>query len=293
MRTNLILDGNNILCRAYFTATSKGGNANDVTQMFFTMVKSYAITNSATDVYLTWDKRLNPEPDNFRKKLIDYKGNRNVAKETQDDILENIDTISEIASTFGFRTILPYNLEADDVIYFLSKTLEGNNIIVSGDKDIYQLVDSNVSIYLTKNKRLLTQENFSEIVGVDLENFVDYKCILGDSGDNIVGLYKYGAVKSKKLAESKDWDSLVEDQMKVIERNRMLIDLSKASELSPGEWDSYNEQLNSELENSKFSTLKALDIINTIGLTKLKRDVHVWAGIIRDKNTLEEWFSNV
>lgn len=296
MNTNLILDGNNILFRAFYTIKNKKYvNDVDVTtvEKVFTMVKSYIKTTGADSVYVTWDNRLNKNGDNFRKQLIDYKGNRNTDQNVLADIYKSIELIEQAGNLLGFKFIYPYNLEADDVIHFLCNTLSGNKIIVSADKDLLQLINDDVSVYNTKTSTYITKYNFEETVGIPQEFFIDYKCILGDAGDNIGGLEKYGEVRSKKLAISQDWGSLTEDQLKIIERNRLLIDLTNGPKLSKDEWESYKSQLKFENEETTFDSKELSTLCDNWDLTILKKDIMEWTKLIKEKNLLEEWFSNL
>lgn len=294
MNTNLILDGNNILFRAYYTVKNKK-YINDVdvssVEKFFTMIKSYAVKTNADNIYVTWDKRLNKDGINFRRELVDYKGTRNVDKTDLTNIYNAIDLIEELGSAMGFKFIYPYNLEADDVIYFLCNELHGQNIIISADKDLLQLVSDRVKILNTTTGTYITPENFETIVGVSIKDFVDYKCILGDSGDNISGIEKYGKVKSKKLAESKEWSLLTDDQLQIINRNRILMDLSYGPKNSEDEWKSYKSQLEKE-ESNTFSETKVKELCELWELDGLKRTIIDWSRIIKEKNLLEEWFLN-
>lgn len=290
MKTSLILDGNNILYKAYHVIKNKKLIEDvDVTSIehFFRMVNSYVEKTNPSEIYFTWDKKLNKNGINFRKELVDYKGTREVDSTVLNRIYNTTNKIIEIVEALGSKTILPYSLEADDVIYFLSKTLEGNKIIVTGDKDLFQLVSEDTNIYYSNKNILLTLENFEEEVGISKDNFIDYKCILGDTSDNIKGLYKYGPSKSKKLAESKNWSILDDDQIKVLETNRILMDLSFGPKNNSDEWNSYKEQLeksSSIFDKEKLSLIfKGLDIIN------YQKYIQFWESKNND-NILETWF---
>jgi DNA polymerase-1 len=199
MYNKIIVDGNNFLYRAYYIQRPpqivNGVNTTPLHQFMY-MLKSLKETYSSDEMYITWDKRLNSGGENFRKTLSAYKEHRLETEDTQ-KIWDLCDTIQTIIPHFGIHTVLPYNLEADDVIGFLAEQ-EGSSLIVSSDKDMFQLVDKETHVLHRKN--VVTLDNFEEIVGVPKDHFVLYKSIMGDVSDNVEGLEKYGPVRSKKLA---------------------------------------------------------------------------------------------
>lgn len=294
--TNLILDGNNIAFRAnYIPRIPNNVNGLNVTPIdqFFTMILSYITKFKPNNTFITWDKRLNPNVQNFRKDLVKYKENRK--RVNLDELFECIEIIIELTNTIGIKTIYPWNLEADDVIAYLAKNLNGSKIIVSSDKDLLQLIDDNVSIYNTTKNNIINKENFRSFTGIELPNFLLYKCILGDKSDNISGLPKYGEIKSKRLAETlgKTPDNLKllnNEQIAILERNKKIMDLSIGLTQSEGEKESYEEQLKNEkfaeFNMEKFNEIcykyKLYGVLNKVG--KLKQS-------ISEKNILEKWFA--
>lgn len=283
---NLILDGNNILHRAYHVIKNKKLVENVDTssvEHWFRMVKGYKESFNPDNIYVTWDKRKNKDGKNFRKELVAYKANRVTDEIVSARIHSTTDVIITLCDNLGIKTILPNDLEGDDVIYFLSNNMEGKNVVVSGDKDLFQLVSKNTSVYNTNKNEIISLDNFEELVGIPHKNYIDYKCILGDPSDNISGLYKYGPIKAKRLAISENWGSLNDDQIKVLETNRILIDLSYGPKKNSGEWHSYEEQLKVE---EKFSREEVLEICKLYDLQNLKKQILEWE-MIYNKKELE------
>lgn len=255
----LILDGNNFLFRAFYTDYNKAiGREKDesVIRHFMKMLKGVVERFQPEETFFTWDKKLNEDSHNFRNDLTDYKGQRQLTSEVE-QVLALHQFIQEILDAMGIKTIYPYNLEADDVIYFLSKLEDGKNVIVSQDKDLLQLVSSNTDLLLASKNLLVNVQNFQMNANVEQEKFIFYKCILGDTSDNIRGLDKFGPVKSKKLAEdlyekgvfcsTDDTDGyLTPEQWNIIERNMKLMDLSYAANFYPEETAKYEEQMKIE-----------------------------------------------
>ncbi len=293
---NLILDGNNILFRAYHILQSphyvKEVNVSVVSQ-FLKMIKSYVELHNPQNVFLSFDKRIN-NGGNFRKTHVAYKENRIFDPKINEDIFNCTTLIQNIAKGLGIKVILPWNLEADDVISYLvgDANLEGTNIIVTSDKDMFQLVSETTSVYNTTKNNLITLQNFEEQVGIKLENFLTYKCILGDRSDNVPGVPKYGEVKSKRLAESKDLSELSDEQLKIVETNKLILSLDKSYINSEGELESYQQQL--EQSNTiEFDEPHIKELIKQYNLYSLAKDLPAWKNKMIYVNLLEDWFSHL
>lgn len=253
---NLIIDGNNFLFRAYYADiyNKSTGIEKDqsVMRQFFKMLKNLGERFHPEETYFSWDNKLNPDGYNFRNDLADYKGQRET-NETVEQILALHLPIQEILDAMGVQTVYPWNLEADDVICWLSK-LPGRNLIVSSDKDLLQLINNDVDVLLATKNLLVNVQNFQMNANIERSKFVLYKCILGDTSDNIQGLKGFGPVKAKKLAETlsekevfcmdddKD-EFLTTEQWTTIETNYKLVDLNYVPATYPEEIQKYEEQL--------------------------------------------------
>jgi 5'-3' exonuclease len=105
------------------------------------------------------------------------------------------------------------NLESDDVISILvNNHFEGHKkIIVSSDKDYYQLLGGDIVVYDPIMKKEFTKEEFKSIYRFDSSNFLYYKAIIGDKSDNISGVRGLGKEKFYKIfnefIDQEDWDS--------------------------------------------------------------------------------------
>ena len=291
---NLILDGNNMIFRAYYVTKDKQivneVNISAVTQ-FLKMAKGYVESFKPDDIYIVWDKRLNPEGKNFRKELVDYKGHRNVEGDTLNEIFNAVDVIERITASLGIKNMYPWALEADDIASFLCKELDGNKVVISSDKDLLQLVSDDVTVFNTTKNIEVTLDNFEEFTQVPKEAFIDYKAILGDKSDNIDGLDRYGEVKSKRLAISQDWKSLTKDQMDILSRNRIIMNLEESYKISEGEYESYQEQLKSL--DSTFDERNLRKLGEEYSLTTFLRDIPSWRTNLNNKVLLEEWILTI
>ena len=149
----------------------------------------------------------------FRHEIYsDYKANRS---SMPDDLVVQIEPIKKIIENLGMSVISIIGVEADDVIGTyakLSKNLNLNCIISTGDKDLSQLVDENVCLVNTMSNELLDIEGVKEKFGVNPDQIIDYLLLIGDTSDNIPGVNKVGPKTAVKLLdEYKNFDNLVKD----------------------------------------------------------------------------------
>jgi 5'-3' exonuclease len=245
---NLIIDGTNLEFRIFFISrnmkrTNTEGMQTGCIYRFLQTYNKLVTQFQPTNIYAAWDKKLEWPSTNFRKDILQnqYKAGR----KKPDDIQEMFDQevkLIEMLETLGVKTIYPKVLEADDVCAWLAKELPGNNVVVSADQDLLQLVDHRTAVY--NLKELITYDNFEEKRGICPELFTLYKSIKGDQSDNIQGLRGHGEVRSKKLAKNWDNAKLTPEYQSIVERNLKLIDLHFGYEHQEGEKKSYQEQLN-------------------------------------------------
>jgi DNA polymerase-1 len=264
----IIIDGNNFLFRAFFVKRPEkylhGMNVSPIHQFLY-MLKSAVNNFKAKEVILTWDRKLNATKRNFRKDMVAYKEQR-VETDATNNLFNTIDYIQEFIDALGIKTIRPVNMEADDVIRYLSNTKD-KTIIVSSDQDLLQLVSDNVHLYLPSKDVVITLDNFEQFTNnKDPKIFVVYKSILGDKSDNINGLEKYGKVKAKSLAEKIYKDGVIDfsesnltpEQINIVNRNLTVMDLSKTEEIYPEEYSFYKEQEDNFSQKFNAENLKDL-----------------------------------
>lgn len=305
----LIIDGNNMMYRAFFTKRPEkivnGRNTTPIHQFLY-MMKTLTSRFSPDEVFLTWDKRINTDGVNFRKNLANYKEHRTDSEDTA-KIFEHIDFIQDFIDALGIKTILPLNTEADDVIAFLAK-MPYKNIIVSSDKDLLQLVSDDTHIFVPSKNQVITKDNFEEHNSVRLQDFVLYKSIMGDVSDNVLGLEKYGPVRAKKLAEQFSADNMLshknfikkvdiketlpisEEQVGVILNNIHICDLSYLDIAAPEEILSYQEQYDKVMHNT-MDIDKVKYLFHTWGFHDFNREIGKWNRLfckeIKEDNLLD------
>lgn len=141
---------------------------------------------------------LEGEGDKKRKDIAsDYKANR---KEIDIDLSLQIQIAIEWIKKMNLPYISINGYEADDAIASIKSIVKDVNIrIVSVDKDLYQLIDSNTYIYDPIKKKSIYKEECFEKFGVYPEQFVDYQSLVGDSSDNVSGIKGIGTKTAQKL----------------------------------------------------------------------------------------------
>ena len=201
-----LIDAMSLAYRAHYIfisrplINSKGQNtsaAYGFTNSLLKLIEDHSIEHAA----VVFDEG---EEDTFRKEMYeDYKANRDPPP---DELLENIPYIKEIVKGLDIPVLEVPGVEADDVIGTLARQAEGDGadvVIVSPDKDFKQLLSDKVSIYKpakgNQDFEIKTGETFREEYGLDPAQFVDMLALMGDSSDNVPGVYGIGEKTAQKL----------------------------------------------------------------------------------------------
>ncbi len=138
------------------------------------------------------------------RKEIDenYKANR---PPPPDDLKKQLPVAIDLIKKMGFKELEIPGYEADDVIGSIVEYAKKNDlkvVIVSHDKDLYQLIDdSRVVLFDPMKKIEIDEEGCIEKFGVKPSQIVDYLAIVGDSSDNIPGVKGIGDKGAKKLLQ--------------------------------------------------------------------------------------------
>ena len=229
----LIFDGNSIINRAYYAIrglTTKAGFATNGIFGFLKLYKKYFDMVRPDMVTVTFDLR----EKTFRHKMYDgYKAQR---KGMPDDLAAQMEPLKDILRAMNVCILQMEGYEADDIIGTVSRYCEENGhecVIVSGDRDDYQLVSDQTTLLLP-----VTQKGDSEVVRVDpaylLEKYgltphqmIDLKSIMGDSSDNIKGvpgIGEKGALELIRTFGTLDgvYENIESDQIKKGIRQKLL-----------------------------------------------------------------------
>jgi DNA polymerase-1 len=223
----LIIDGNNLIHRTFWTAKNIVGLEDSVKlsnfHIYFTInaIKSYVNTYKPDKIITCWDEKPDYQRNERKDLFSEYKGNR--SSDTAPH--QNNEKIKEFLYTLGIPSIFPRKLEADDVIAYLAESLEGSKVIISVDKDFLQLVNKSVIIYDPIRKKETNTTNFVENAGCEQVNFMTIKCLTGDKSDNVPGIPKFGKVKVQKYLEGTV--ILTDEEQSIFTRNLELFRLDK------------------------------------------------------------------
>ncbi|MCJ7656987.1 MAG: DNA polymerase I, partial [Candidatus Atribacteria bacterium] len=133
-----------------------------------------------------------PVPTFRHKEFKEYKAHR---KKMPDELISQIPLIKEIINHYNIAICSKEGYEADDVIGTLAKEAEKRNcntMIVTGDKDAFQLISPHTKIMTTikgvTEVKIYDQEGIKEKYGVGPEKIVDILALKGDLSDNIPGV---------------------------------------------------------------------------------------------------------
>jgi len=201
-----IIDGYGQIYRSYFAFMNnplKDRDGNNVSAVygFFNTVMSIVRQYSPEYLVVAMDSK----GKTFRHELYgEYKANRD---KTPEDLHAQIPVISSFLDSMHIKRFERTGMEADDIIATIAgkATSEGLcTVMVTGDKDLLQLVSSDVLALRPPRKgekeyRLCGPDEVREIFGVSPEQIVDYLTILGDTSDNVPGIDGIGEKGAVKL----------------------------------------------------------------------------------------------
>ncbi len=197
----LVIDGSGYFFRAYYAirnlSNSRGFPTNAVFG-FVNMILRTLETEKPTHLVIAFDTGK----ATFRKKLYpEYKANRSAAPE---DLVKQIPFIFASVDAFGIHRLEKEGFEADDVIGTIAKkaVADGYDVeIITGDKDLAQLVNANVSIYDPMKDKRINIDGVKEKFGVLPNQIVDLFALMGDSSDNIPGVSGIGEKTATELIQ--------------------------------------------------------------------------------------------
>ena len=207
MKRLVLIDGHAILHRAYHAfpqtlTTRKGELVNAV--YGFTRILLTVLDDLKPD-YLAVAVDL-PQPTFRHKEYLGYQVQR---PKMDQELADQIQRVHQIVKALNIPLFSKAGFEADDVIGTLahqavrvkSKNIEV--IIVTGDKDIMQLVEEKVKVYAPR-KGFSEAETFDikkvkEFLGIEPQQIIDYKALVGDSSDNYPGISGIGPKTAVEL----------------------------------------------------------------------------------------------
>lgn len=204
----LIVDGMALLFRSFFASATmnqfirlEDGTPTNGVQGFARHVLTAQTLMKPTHIAICWDMGMHT----FRNDLFDgYKSNRPAPPE---EMIPQFDMAKEVAEMLGWTNFGIKGMEADDLIgSMVAKWKEEAAItVISGDKDLLQLLNPHTTIALTKKGYteydVYTEERFLKEYGIQPAQFADVKAFMGDASDGYPGVKGIGPKTALKLIQ--------------------------------------------------------------------------------------------
>lgn len=278
MDTLLLIDGNAIMHRAYHALPpfkTKNGIPTNVVYGFFSMLHKGIIDFKPTHIVVCFDT---PKPT-FRNKIFkEYQAQR---PKIADDFIVQIPLLKEALDKAGIVHLEKDGFEADDLIGTIAHKFKSNGIkvlILSGDRDIQQLIDKNVYVITPKlglsDLKIYDIAEVQKKMGLNPEKIPDLKALMGDSSDNYSGAKGIGPKTAARLLQQygsidhiySHLDQIEEKIRKILQNYKQNVILSHKLatidtqvkinfEIEKTKFEKFNPDLKSFLEKLEISSL--------------------------------------
>ncbi len=204
----LIVDGMALLFRSFFASAAMGhfirledGTPSNGAQGFVRHVLTAQSIMKPTHLAICWDMGS----QTFRNELYDgYKANRPAPPE---EMLPQFDMAKNLSQHIGWQNFGVVGMEADDLIgSMITKWQDEADItVISGDKDLLQLLTPSTQIAFTKKGYteydLYTHSRFKEEYGIEPFQFAQVKAFMGDTSDGYPGVKGIGPKQALTLIQ--------------------------------------------------------------------------------------------
>ena len=195
METKLVvIDGNSILYREYFAlSTALKNNQGQPTNAIFGFANQIIkIINELNPTHMV--VAFDVSKKTFRNDIFDgYKAHR---KPMPDELRVQLEPLRKMLSLMNIKYLEKQGLEGDDIVGTIAKRFSVPTIIITGDRDTFQLIDESTVVY--RNKKGMSEleklgvAEIKEMFGLDPHQLVYVKSLAGDSSDNILGVAGVG-----------------------------------------------------------------------------------------------------
>ncbi|MCJ7838133.1 MAG: DNA polymerase I, partial [Burkholderiales bacterium] len=192
MKTLLLVDGSSYLYRAFHALPDLRNARGEPTGAIYgvlNMLRRLASDYKPDYLACVFDAKGKTFRDDW---YAEYKANRPAMPE---DLVRQIEPLHQAVAALGWPLLMIDGVEADDVIGTLARQAAeaGMRCVVStGDKDLTQLVNENVTLINTMNNERLDEAGVEAKFGVPPRLILDYLTLVGDSVDNVPGVDKVG-----------------------------------------------------------------------------------------------------
>lgn len=208
----VLIDGNAIMHRAFHAMprlTSKKGEPIGAVYGLVSMLLRITSDLKPSHLAVCFDRK---EPTFRKKQYESYQAQR---PKTDKELSEQFVKARDVLKAANISVFDKKGFEADDLIGTISK-FAGNakkineTVIVTGDKDILQLVDDKkkVGLYMPirgfSDSKIFTEKDVFQKLGVKVDQIIDYKALVGDPSDNYPGVFGVGPKTAEKLLEKFD-----------------------------------------------------------------------------------------
>ena len=205
MKKILVIDGNSIINRAFYgirILTTKSGKYTNAIFGMVNMVTRQLDAIKPDYCAVAFDIKH----PTFRHEM--YEGYKAGRHPTPPELLAQFADAKECLTLMGIKVLELPGWEADDIQGTIAKMAHNEknteSYILSGDRDLLQLIDDKVTVLLATNTDTLTmkREQFREKYGIEPELFVEMKALMGDSSDNIPGVAGVGEKTASGLIQN-------------------------------------------------------------------------------------------
>ncbi len=208
----VLIDGSSYLYRAYHALPKLSNSAGEPTGALhgvLNMINKFVREEPAKQIAVVFDAPGKTFRDDM---YAEYKANR---PPMPDDLREQVQPLIDAVKAMGLPLLQIEGVEADDVIGTLCRQGmdKRRNVLVStGDKDMAQLVNDNITLVNTMSGQVLDRDGVKAKFDVYPEQIIDYLALVGDSSDNIPGVPRVGAKTAAKwLNEYPTADAIIEN----------------------------------------------------------------------------------
>jgi len=199
----VVIDGNSLAFRAFYGLPPLYNSEKEPCNAIFGFFKMLInVIQKIEPKYLV--VAFDAGKHNFRHNIYaDYKGTRGP---TPDDLRAQLQPIKDILKEMNIKVVEIPEIEADDIIGSVARKFDGEMILVSGDRDLFQLINERTTLWLNvkgiSDILELDIPALKEKYGVDPSQVIDMKAIMGDTSDNIPGVKGIGPKTALKLIEN-------------------------------------------------------------------------------------------
>ena len=203
MEKLVLIDGNSLINRAFYAMpllTTKDGIFTNAVYGFMNMFTKVITDEKPTHIAVAFDLKA----PTFRHKIYaDYKGTR---KPMPEELRPQIPLLKDLLRLMGVCVLEKPGSEADDIIGTIAKATNVKTIIITGDKDSFQLVDHETEVHFTKrglsDVEIYDDVNFKEKTGIEPWQIIELKALMGDNSDNIPGIPGVGEKTALNLVQT-------------------------------------------------------------------------------------------